>query len=336
MIGQLEPLERKILDHWLILAVNYKKFILGLSGGVDSVCLLFILIKVKKYLPNFNNIIFGAIHINHGISPNAFLWQDFCTKLCDSLDIKITSVGHKVVKGGGESLENNARQVRYKEYTNFDTEVIILAHHLNDQVETVLSQIFRGSELHNIAGMKIVNNKLGKIYFRPLITTLKSELIEYAKKNKLNYVNDESNLDNKYLRNFIRNELIPKGLAFDNNLLFKLTKFSNDIQNILEVLDELSEEDFNNTSTDLVGNKSFYIPRVMIVDKFIKLNFGRQKSAICLYLKKNSLLLPSENQIKEFLRQVVESNWDKNPSMSLKHGFKLVKIKNYIGLTRGC
>ena len=329
---QLDELEERVLKSLTTLTLNHNKFTIGLSGGVDSVCLLSIITKIKKYLNS--NINIDAIHINHGISPNAIYWQNFCISLCNNLDIKITTVSHKVKKGGGESLENNARCVRYNEYTNLQSSVIILAHHLNDQVETILSQIFRGSEIHNIGGMRVINKKSEKIFFRPLLNTTKSQLLEYACKNNLTFINDESNLDNKYLRNLIRNEVIPKVLLFDNNLIFKLAKFSNNLHNTLDILDEIGMEDLQKVSIVLTINNNFYNNNVINIDQLIKLNINRQKNLLCIYLKINQLGLPSENQIKEFVRQVVQSKYDKRPILEINSNFKLIKIKNHIGLIK--
>ena len=143
--ADIHELEQLVIQQWPHELDGHFSYTIALSGGIDSVVLLFLLNQIKPYLPNSSKLKFNALHINHGISKNAKQWQDFCNSLCDQLGINLTIATHQVTKLGGESLENNARQIRYNEFFNCQDDVIVLAHHQNDQVETILSQIYKHS-----------------------------------------------------------------------------------------------------------------------------------------------------------------------------------------------
>ncbi len=210
----IEPLVERVLKS----LPKSDSYTVALSGGVDSVVLLHTLNQIR----NLQNIKLKAIHINHGISSNALMWQNFCQELCTKLAIPLSIIQGKITKNGGESLENNARNFRYQAFSNESNTIITLAHHQNDQIETMLSQIFRGSDLHNIASMKTISQKQQTIFWRPLLNVTKLQILDYAKQFNLNFVDDESNLDKKYLRNFIRHEIMPSLNSWDNHIETKL------------------------------------------------------------------------------------------------------------------
>ncbi|MCE3269595.1 MAG: tilS, partial [Burkholderiales bacterium] len=185
---------------------------IGLSGGIDSIVLLHIL---KHITPQIN---LSAVHINHNISANAKMWSKFCQEFCYSLNIPLHVENVNFNRHGGESLENLARIARYKVLLQAPADIIALAHHQDDQVETTLSQLLRGSDLHNIAGMHMVSNKQDKILWRPLLDISKAQIEEYAVLFGLKYINDESNLDTRFLRNFIRHDVLPLLTSWDKHV----------------------------------------------------------------------------------------------------------------------
>lgn len=296
---------------------RYNSISVGISGGIDSVCLLHIL----SLLQAKHNLTLSAIHINHGISPNANFWGEFCQKFCDSLSIPLVIKHHQITKNGGESLENNARNIRYLEFAQIDAPVIALAHHQDDLVETVLSQILRGSDLHNVAAMDMLSNKRGKILWRPLLDITRSQIEEYAKEFNLNYINDESNSDTKYLRNFIRHDIIPKLNQFDPNVASKILKFKQQVSSTITLIDQIAKDDLAQISQD----------NYLDLDKFKYLSLERQINLLSYYLVELQMKLPSQLQLKEFATQASSSAWDRKPSLKLDGGnYNLIKFKNKI------
>ena len=216
----LHKLVQQVQLKWLEQVSGHFSYQLALSGGIDSVVLLHILSRVSHEL----NFKLSAIHIHHGLSPNAESWTEFCRELCLKLNVELTIVRHTVTRTGGESLENNARKIRYAAFTQSNADVMILAHHQNDQIESVLSQIMRGSDLHNIAGMRELSTKGQQTYWRPLLNVTRHAIEDYAGEFDLSYITDESNFDTSYLRNFIRHDILPRLLKFDTNMGSKILK----------------------------------------------------------------------------------------------------------------
>jgi tRNA(Ile)-lysidine synthase len=172
----------------------------GLSGGVDSVVLLHQL----KQLP----VRLSAVHVHHGLSPHADAWARFCTRLCRQFDVPLQIVKVKVVRKG-KGLEAAARDARYRAFSRSAAPVIALAHNLDDQAETVLMNLLRGTGPRGASGMPGRSRRGGKTLWRPLLDTPRSRILAYARRHKLDWVEDESNGDEALTRNFLRRRVGP-------------------------------------------------------------------------------------------------------------------------------
>lgn len=176
----------------------------GLSGGVDSVVLLHVL-KERAAAQRFS---LEAVHVNHGLSPNADAWAAFCRRLCRRLGVPITVRKVKVLKRG-EGMEAAARAARHEIFRKIPAPVLALAHNLDDQAETVLMNLLRGAGLRGARGM-LARAKFGeKTLLRPLLDTTRSEIEAYARRQRLRWIEDESNADESLTRNFIRRRVGP-------------------------------------------------------------------------------------------------------------------------------
>jgi tRNA(Ile)-lysidine synthase len=173
----------------------------GLSGGVDSVVLLHQL-KQSSKAP------LRAIHVHHGLSPNADAWTAFCRSLCKRLDVPL-SVRKVSVRRAGKGPEAAAREVRYGTFRKEKAAIIALAHNLDDQAETVLMNLLRGAGARGASGMA-EHSRLGrKVLWRPLLVKTRKEILAYAREHKLEWIDDESNADQTLTRNFIRLSVGP-------------------------------------------------------------------------------------------------------------------------------
>ena len=181
-----------------------KRVAVGLSGGVDSIVLLHVL---HGLAPHFGYRL-SAIHVNHGLSPNAGDWQRFCSVFCLELGIPFKAVKVKVNKKR-EGLEAAAREVRRAALLKLRVDAIAFGHHLDDQAETVLFNLLRGTGLAGASGMP-VQGKLGrKMLLRPLLEVPRSAIRAYAAEQRLGWIEDESNADEALMRNFIRRSVGP-------------------------------------------------------------------------------------------------------------------------------
>lgn len=172
----------------------------GLSGGVDSIVLL--------HLLKAGNLRVTAVHVHHGLSPNADAWARFCRSVCRRLGVPLTVRRVKVVKSG-EGLEAAARQARYAVFRKLPGETLALAHHLDDQAETVLMNLLRGTGARGASGMAPRSRFHGKTLLRPLLDVSRESILDYARAHRLEWMEDESNQDEALTRNFIRRRVSP-------------------------------------------------------------------------------------------------------------------------------
>lgn len=312
----------KILDSWPPDLSDRLHYCVGLSGGVDSVVLLHIFAQIRQ----FKSFKLTAIHVNHGISPNAATWQLFCISLCANLKIPLSIAKLKVARIGGEGLENSARKARYQEYIKTNADVIILAHHQDDQIETFLSQLMRGSNIHNLAAMQAVSKRRQQLMWRPFLAYTKQEITSYAAKNELSHIEDESNHDNTYLRNFLRNKIIPELLNFDQMLIPKLHKTLGTIQEAVQLNDELARLDLKQCMPSAETNISLV--------ELAKLSNLRQINLLNYFIAYHNLPLPSSNQIKEFCRQALTAKPDRHPELKLTPKHSLIRHAQSISIRK--
>lgn len=200
------------------------KIVLGVSGGPDSVCMLIVLNKLKEKL-GFEIVV---CHVNHGLRENAKIDEEYVLKMCESLGIKCF-VHHADIKNKAKELkrgiEETGRIIRYDFFNEIlkqeNANKIAIAHNNNDHVETIIMNIMRGA---GPSGLKGIEPKSGK-YIRPLVEIKRDEIEEYTK--QFNPRHDESNDENEFTRNKIRNIVIPYiKREFNPNILDTITRLS--------------------------------------------------------------------------------------------------------------
>ncbi len=176
----------------------------GLSGGIDSVVLLHVLHGLAPRL----GCKLSAVHVNHGLSPNAGDWQRFCAAFCFELGVPFKAVKVRVKKQD-LGLEAAAREARRAALMKASADAIALAHHLDDQAETVLFNLLRGAGLEGASGMPAVGTLGRKRLLRPFLDVPRSAIRAYAAGHGLGWIEDESNADETLTRNFIRRRVGP-------------------------------------------------------------------------------------------------------------------------------
>lgn len=185
----------------------------ALSGGRDSVVLLHALSRLRNCLHSSADTPFelSALHVHHGISANADAWAAFCGECCARCAVPLAVVRVEVPRDSGEGLEAAARRLRHAAFADCDVDFLALAHHRDDQAETVLLNLLRGAGLDGAAGMPAVRaQRRGPLLVRPLLEAPRAWLDDYARAQALAWIDDESNDDRHFRRNFLRHEVIPR------------------------------------------------------------------------------------------------------------------------------
>jgi tRNA(Ile)-lysidine synthase len=183
------------------------KFLIGLSGGLDSVVLLHAMAKLRDQ--SGENFQLRALHINHQLQDEARSWEMHCLDLCAKLNVEFTST--KVEISASSGLENAAREARYREFEAalLIDEELLLAHHRDDQMETLLLRLIRGSGSRGLSGIPRSRALGANRLLRPLLDIDREALQSYAESEQLIWVEDHSNKDEGFDRNYCRHSLLP-------------------------------------------------------------------------------------------------------------------------------
>jgi tRNA(Ile)-lysidine synthase len=181
-----------------------RRLAVGLSGGMDSVVLLH---RLRALAPQLGFQL-GALHVHHGLSPNADAWASFCRELCKAWRIPLAVRKVRVARRG-VGLEAGARAARRAALAREPADAIALAHHLDDQAETVLLNLLRGAGPRGASAMPAAGRLGSKLLLRPLLAVPRHEILAYARAHGLQWVEDESNRDDALTRNFLRLHVGP-------------------------------------------------------------------------------------------------------------------------------
>jgi tRNA(Ile)-lysidine synthase len=245
--AQADPVERIRIIVAASLAAHVEagsSVSVALSGGRDSVVLLDALMAAA---PAHGSVL-HATHVHHGLSPNADAWQDFCDSLCERWGVPLTTVRVDVPRGPQTSLESEARRARYAALAEAAhagrTHYVALAHHRDDQAETLLLQLLRGAGPHGLAAMAELRSDAGDVaWWRPLLDVARTEIDAYAARAGLRWVDDESNAATRYMRNAIRHTVMPVLASVAGNAPRTLARAAAHQAEAAQLLDDLAALD---------------------------------------------------------------------------------------------
>lgn len=183
---------------------QYSHLYIGYSGGLDSTVLL----TAVAACPDLYSKI-TAIHVHHGLSPHAETWLAHCQQYCQNLGIPCKTVRVNVSRGA--NLEERARLARYQAFASYieQNDALLLAHHQNDQTETVLLNLFRGAGIDGLAAMPEERALEKGVVLRPFLQTPRQKLFDYAQQHALCWIEDEMNRSSEWSRSYLRQHIIP-------------------------------------------------------------------------------------------------------------------------------
>ena len=282
---------------------------------MDSVVLLHLL---HSLAPRFSWRL-SAVHVHHGISSNADIWADFCSQLCaqHGVPLHIERVDISGLRDD-HGIEAAARKLRHAAFARQSCDFVALAHHADDQAETLLLQLLRGAGIKGVAAMPVLSKVEGPVLshvegsglepataqthatVRPLLDISRAQLLEYAQQHVLSWVEDESNADDHYPRNFLRHRLLPvleqKFPAYRDTLMRSARHFAE--ANAL--LDDLALQD----AQGQVG--------AMPLDTSILsgLSASRAKNLLRYWLHVQGAPMPQNVQLEEILHQLLHARKD--------------------------
>ncbi len=283
-----------------------KKYLIAYSGGLDSHVLLHLMANVTD-----DETKVRAAHIHHGLQKEADDWVIHCQSTCTQLDIPLDIFHVDLQETKGKSLEEVARKERYRAlYSSLhQDEVLLTAHHQNDQAETLLLQLFRGAGINGLAAMpktrKVVFDSKSIQHIRPLLDYSLSSLKDYALKNKLDYIEDPSNQDDAFDRNFLRNQIMPQLRARWLGIDKAISRSATIQAETKLILDELAEKELDSMLSS--KDNTIHIPALL------KLSKTKQKLVVRYWINKSGFLSPSEKKLDHIFHDVINAREDAQP-----------------------
>jgi len=286
------------------LATDDARFKVALSGGLDSVVLLHLFSRLPKTDVT-------AHHVHHGLSEHAGQWVQFCTQLSDSLALPLSVSYVELDKASRTSLEALARDKRYEALKVGFSEhsYLVTAHHQDDQLETVLLALKRGAGLTGLQGIVAKQALKTGFLIRPLLNFSREQLEQYAEQFSLTWIEDESNCDQQFDRNFIRHSITPLLKARWPSITKTVARSAHHCQSQQEIIDELSRSDFRLCQLSECALK---------IASLTALTETRRNNVLRHWFKCASLQYPSTKQLHIIWQDIVLAKSDAMPQVVLQ------------------
>lgn len=314
----IEKVKKIIINNELI--NNKCTVTVAFSGGADSTCLLYILNQIKKEL-GFELI---AHHVNHNIrGKEALRDENFCKEFCKKYNIKLLKSNVDAVEYSNQNhltLEEAARVLRYEALKNQNKDgVIALAHHLNDNVETIIHNLLRGSGLLGIQGMEYKKGKL----IRPLLDFKREDIEKFLNNEKIDYITDSTNENINYTRNYIRKNIIPLFTNVNDKALEHIQATGKMIKDANDFIKSIAKEVLLKNASYSEENKLLKIDSKVI---------NKQNKIIQVEIIKwiFAILNDAPNNLKDFTKMHIEdvielSNKNKGSHLDLPYNITMDK-----------
>lgn len=253
-----------------------------------------------------------AIHVNHGLSPHADRWEAFCSEASAASDVDFTAVPVRLARMPGESLEALARKARYAALEGAaaaaGVTVIALAQHTDDQAETVLLQMLRGAAAQGLAAMaEWRRGRTGFRYWRPLLAASRRDIVEFARRHGLRWIEDESNEDPVFKRNFLRTQVLPRLEVGFPGYRASLARVAAHAAEAAQLLDQLAEQDAATALEDGLVTRA----------ALVKLGTARAGNLLRWILRRQGHPVPPAERLSEFIRQAIAAKPDRHPALQL-------------------
>ena len=296
---------------------------MALSGGLDSTVLLDLCHALRRERPELQ---FAAAHIHHGLQREADDWAAFCAEACRALDIPLTISHVDARPMRGDSPEAAARYARYAALSDLlgTGDTLLTAQHQDDQAETLLLQLLRGAGVAGLAAMPEQAVFGPGFLARPLLDYCRAELAEYAQERRLRWIDDPSNSDNRFARNYLRREIMPVLRARWPGADRALARSAAHCAEAKCLLDELGAELLQHVSGDTPG--------VLVIARLAELPAERQRLVLRHWLSARGCPLPSTAILERIRTEVCGAAPDRQPLVTWND----VEIRRFRGLVHLC
>lgn len=297
-------------------------YLVAYSGGRDSHVLLHLLAALRARL----GAPLRALHINHGLQAPADAWATHCQQVCQALGIPLQVERVHCQTGPGISVEVAAREARYTAFERLlgDGELLLLGHHLDDQIETLLLRLLRGAGVQGLGGMP-PSRPLGRgQLLRPLLEVPVDAITAYARAQGLVWIEDPSNQDDSYDRNFLRNRLLPLLAQRWPGYAGPLQRAAAHAREAAELLDVLAAQDW----------QLCQLGDALDLEQLRLLAEPRQRNLLRFWLRRQGLPPPPQERLRTGLQALLEAAPDRSPELEWG-GVRVRRYRNRLLLDRG-
>jgi len=277
------------------------------SGGVDSHVLLHLLNEIRTQLVGVE---IKAIHVDHGLQQQSKQWAVHCQQVCAGYDIPLTILQVDAKHDKGESPEDAARQARYDALASIieKNDYIVTAHHQDDQCETLLIQLTRGCSAAGLAGMpNIARFKCGWLA-RPLLDFSSEQLIAYAKLAGLKWIEDPSNANDDFDRNYIRHRILPVLKSRWPKIVTTISRTARHSADVSQLLTQLAQIDIDKAQGSQINTLSVKI--------LLSFDMNRRNNLIRNWIKNLGLPVPQTIHMKHINHDVLMAKCDAQPNVN--------------------
>lgn len=300
-----------------------RSYLIAFSGGVDSHVLLHALAQWRQQNPRVE---LRALHVNHGLSQHANEWARHCAYVCERLNIPFLL--EKIqLEDNGESLEAEARRVRYQVFAAHLTanECLLTAHHQDDQAETLLLQLLRGAGPKGLAAMPERKPFAETLHLRPLLDFSQEAIEEYAREHQLSWVDDDSNTNTRFDRNYLRHYVMPMLKQRWPAAINNIARSAAHCARATDLLNEAAENDFIIAH----GTKA----NTLSVSALLELSAAQRANVLRHWFSINDERLPSAQQLQQLEQDVLRCDIDASPIFKIEH-FQLRRYRDDLYLVR--
>jgi tRNA(Ile)-lysidine synthase len=272
------------------------------SGGLDSTVLLH---RLRQ-----SGLPVRALHVNHHLQPAANRWVEHCKEFCAQLGVPIYVLDVKIDPNDPEGPEGAARAARYESFRSLMKagDCLVTAHHLDDQAETVLLRLLRGSGVAGLAAMRTVVPLNGGTLWRPLLRQTRGALREYAERHALPWIEDPHNLDPRYARSFLRNEIFPRFAQRWPQAVELLARTAEHCADAIELLDHAAAADLRKAAR--AGAAGLSVQRLLALPR------ARRSNLLRFWAAQGGFETPPFDALSRLEREVLRARPDAAPLLA--------------------
>jgi tRNA(Ile)-lysidine synthase len=279
-----------------------KRFVVAFSGGLDSTVMLHALAASRS--AHQNSI--TAVHVDHGLQRDSAAWSEHCRAFAIGVSVDFVEIKVDVDVAGGQGTEAAARAARYDAFRAYlkTGDWLLSAHHKDDQAETLLLNLMRGSGPAGLAGIGELLPLGAGWLVRPLLSCSRSELVDYATLHDLTWIDDPSNEDRQYDRNYLRHEVMPTLAARWPDAAGRLKRSAALAGEASQLLDQLADADYRE-----LGDR----PERLALDKLRQLPPERQRNVLRYVIRELGLPSPPARQLESVITELLGAREDAQP-----------------------